>query len=438
LPFFALLIEAMLFRTCAPWTRWHDLAAGRRKILVAVFAVMGLLIALWAVNYASPVYASRPFTMVERTLTETRVLWLYLSMIVAPGLDRLGLNHDDIAISTSLVHPWTTLPAVVGISALFGTGLFFRKRQPLVSLGLLWFFLGHALESTIFGLEIAHEHRNYLPSLGIILVCVHYIQTLTARAGRWQPWLIVPAAALLFGGVTALRSSQWSSLHDLATYEVSHHPNSPRAQSYLGQSSLQLRQYDQAAAAYRRAAELDPSEPAYLMILIQLPSSTGLAPTPEERKETVRRLVARKITPGGMLVLRGLNDCILQRCAYAQKAIQEWIEALLKTDFPAQDNSFYYYVLGRSLWGQRRATEALDALAQSYTLDPKYLYPRIDAVKILLAEGQLRKAQREMSALLAANKNNRFPRDTEVAALSAIFDDLQQRKLLPNQRWIAQ
>lgn len=430
LPFFALLIEATLFRTCAPWTRWHNLALGRRKMLAAILAVAGLVFAAWAVNYASHVYATRPFTMIERGLTETRVLWFYLSLILVPGLDRFGLNHDDIPISFSPLDPWTTLFALIGIVILFGVGLFFRKRQPLLSLGILWFFVGHALESTIFGLEIAHEHRNYLPSLGVILVGIHFIQTLATRNDRWQPWLIVPAVVLLFGGVTVLRSSQWSTLYDFAVYEVRHHPDSPRAQSYLGQASLQVRQYEQAAAAYRRAAELDLSEPAYLMILIQIPSSTGLALTPEEQVETVRRLVAKKITPGGMLVLHGLNACILQQCAYAQKAVEKWIEALLKTDFPGQDNSFYYHVLGRSLWGQGRAAKAVKALRQSYTLDPKYLHPRIDAVRLLLADGQLREAEREMSALMAANKDNRFPRDKDTAALSAVFDDLKQRQLL--------
>lgn len=431
LPLFTLLLEATLFRTAWPWSRWHDLSAGYRRSISAASLILGLIAAIWVVHHASQNYGLRPFTPLERVLTEARVLWVYLSLIVAPGLDRLGLNHDDIVLSKSLLYPWSTVPALIGIAVLFGAAIFLRKRQPLLALGTLWFFIGHSLESTVFALEIAHEHRNYLPSLGIVLMGVHLFRRMAIH-NRWQSWLAVPAVALLFGAITALRSSEWSNLYDFAMYEVDHHPNSPRAQAYLGQALMQVKQYEGGAGAYRHAAALDPSEPAYLMALIQVPPSTGLSPTADEQKETIRRLVAKKITSGGMLVLHALNGCILGQCAYAQTAVEKWVRALLAADIPGQDNSFYCHLLGRSLAGQGRNTEALEAFVRSYTLDPKYLYPRIDAVKLLLAEGRLRKAEQEMSALIAANKDNHFARDDEVASLSAIFDDLRQRRLLTN------
>ena len=432
LPVFAVLIEAVLFRTSQPWARWHDLPESGRKILGALLSVSGLVFMVWVVSYASHGYALRPFTMTERGLTETRILWFYLSLILVPGLDRFGLNHDDITISTSLLHPWTTLPAVIGIIALLCAGLLMRRRQPLFALGVLWFFVGHSLESSIFGLEIAHEHRNYLPLLGVVLVGISTVRALVTWQGRWQPWLIAPAAALLLGGLTMLRSAEWSDLYTLATFEVSHHPRSPRAQAYLGQALAGKEEYEGAARAYRRAAALNPSEPSSLMILAQIPPSTGWSITAAEQERVIRLLSAKKISPSSLLTLQGLNGCILGQCTYAQKPVEEWVRALLKADLPGQDNSYYYYVLGRCLWGQERVTEALNALTSSYTLDAKYLQPRIDTVRLLLAVGQLREAQREMSALLAANKKSRFPRDSEVAALSAVFDDLQQRKLLRN------
>jgi cytochrome c-type biogenesis protein CcmH/NrfG len=430
-PLFALLFEATLFRTACPWSHWHDLSARYRRSISVASLLLGLIAMVWVVHHAAQNYGLRPFTPLERALTETRVLWMYLSLIFAPGLDRLGLNHDDIILSSSLLHPWTTLPSAIGIALLFGTAIFLRKRQPLVALGLLWFFIGHSLESTVFALEIAHEHRNYLPSLGIVLAGIGLFRTVATR-DRWQLWFAVPAVALLFSVVTALRSSQWADLYDFAVYETAHHPNSPRAQAYLGQASMKLRLFDGGAAAYRRAAALDPSEPAYLMALIQVPPSTGQSATADEQKETIRRLVAKKLTSSGMLTLHALNGCILDQCTYAQSTVEKWTRALLAADIPGQDNSFYYHLLGRSLAGQGRKTEAFEAFVRSYTLDPKYLYPRIDAVKLLLAEGRLRKAQQEMSALIVANRGNRFPRDDEIASLSAIFDDLRQRKLLTN------
>ena len=106
----------------------------------------------------------------------------------------------------SLFPPWTTLPALASIPALLRLALVVRKKQPLVSLGVLWFFTGHLLESTILPLEIAHEHRNYLPLLGIIIAMIGLIDYGCARIGHKKLWWVIPIAAMVFGGSTYLRS----------------------------------------------------------------------------------------------------------------------------------------------------------------------------------------------------------------------------------------
>ena len=108
-------------------------------------------------------YELRGFSLAERVLTEGRVLWFYLGLMLLPRLEAFGLYHDDIALSTSLFTPWTTLPALLGLAALIWLAWWLRRRAPLVSFGIAWFFIGHALESTVLPLELAHEHRNYLP-----------------------------------------------------------------------------------------------------------------------------------------------------------------------------------------------------------------------------------------------------------------------------------
>ena len=135
---------------------------------------VGLLAAMAYVYWSNPQwlwagYDLRSFTLFERLLTEGRVLWFYLGLIVFPQLEHLGLYHDDIAISTGLFTPWTTLPALVGLAWLAFLSWWTRTRAPLVSFGIAWFLIGHAMESTVLPLEIAHEHRNYLPLLGILL-----------------------------------------------------------------------------------------------------------------------------------------------------------------------------------------------------------------------------------------------------------------------------
>jgi len=81
-------------------------------------------------------YGYRSFSMTERLLTEGRVLWFYLFLILLPRLEAFGLYHDDIAVSTSLLEPWTTLPAWVGLAGLVWLAWRARKKAPLLSFGV--------------------------------------------------------------------------------------------------------------------------------------------------------------------------------------------------------------------------------------------------------------------------------------------------------------
>ena len=119
----------------------------------SVLAAVGL--ALMAAYLLSPLaewllagYGLRNFSLTERVLTEGRVLWFYIGLILFPRLEAFGLFHDDIPVSASLLVPWTTLPALFGLAVVAWLAWWARARMPLVSFGLVWFLIGHAMEST--------------------------------------------------------------------------------------------------------------------------------------------------------------------------------------------------------------------------------------------------------------------------------------------------
>ena len=118
-------------------------------------------------NIFSP-YTNRPFTMAERLLTQPRVLFIYLSLLAVPMTGRMSILHD-VAVSRSLVDPWTTLPAIIGVVSciVFFWGL--SHKHPLMAFCGLFFFLSHAVESSFLNLELIYEHRNYVPSMFIFL-----------------------------------------------------------------------------------------------------------------------------------------------------------------------------------------------------------------------------------------------------------------------------
>ncbi|WP_319409956.1 tetratricopeptide repeat protein [uncultured Desulfosarcina sp.] len=112
----------------------------------------------------------RPYTPLERVLTQPRVIWQYLSLLFYPTQSRLTLLHD-IDFSTSLVSPWTTLPAMISLVLIFIGALFWgARRQPLAAYCIIFFLINHAIEGSFLNLELIYEHRNYLPSMMLFIL----------------------------------------------------------------------------------------------------------------------------------------------------------------------------------------------------------------------------------------------------------------------------
>lgn len=177
----------------------------------------------------SGVFSSRDFNLIERLLTESRILFNYLYHILLPSVGDSTLFHDDYVVSRSIINPWTTLPSVVGIIFLFVSSLILRTRLPIIAFSLAWFLVGHLLESTVIGLELYFEHRNYLPMLGFFLAGAWYIVKATPKIRIPIAVTGVILLALLSFSVMQ-NASLWGNPKELAAMWYEHHPNSARAQ----------------------------------------------------------------------------------------------------------------------------------------------------------------------------------------------------------------
>ena len=110
----------------------------------------------------------RPFSMGQRLLTQPRVLFFYLSLIVFPMSSRLSLIHD-FETSLSFFTPWTTWAALGGLLLCIVILLLLARNYALLSFCGLFFFLNHAVEGSFLNLEMVYEHRNYIPSMLIFV-----------------------------------------------------------------------------------------------------------------------------------------------------------------------------------------------------------------------------------------------------------------------------
>ena len=201
LPLAIFLLDLLLIQGISPES------LNRNFIFVILPFLLVLIILFFFTNLPGLIggYSQRPFTLEERVMTEPRIVLFYVSLLLYPATSRLTLLHD-VELSTSLLHPWTTGPAIAAVLGGIILAVWLARRKPLVSFCLFFFFLNHIVESTVLPLELIYEHRNYLPSLflftPVAMGAVYIFQRFAEKAAVQAGGGIALAVALILMGTT--------------------------------------------------------------------------------------------------------------------------------------------------------------------------------------------------------------------------------------------
>lgn len=207
---------------------------------------LGLAILIIANSKLFIGYETREFNMMQRLLTESRVLLDYLEHLILPKGDQFGLVHDDYLISESLFKPFSTFFHVLFwlFSIVVCYSLVLSNKYKLISFGLLFFILGHIVESSVFPLEIYFEHRNYLPSFGIYFTLTHLVFVLFKK---FKITLLILPLPLLFGFKTSDEVYYWTTNHRLINKYYQAHPDSARAMVTMSSHLMNIKDYENAS-----------------------------------------------------------------------------------------------------------------------------------------------------------------------------------------------
>jgi tetratricopeptide (TPR) repeat protein len=266
---------------------FQDLSLQRTKrVLVLGLIAGGLLLTLlgiWLFIPGNPLaffgsYDSRPFGLIERLLTEPRILLFYVSLIFYPIPDRFSIEHD-VTVSTSLFQPWTTLPAILLTLVLIVFGFSQVRKRPLIALAILFFYLNHVVESTVIPLELIFEHRNYLPSLFLFLpVAAGLIKLLDyVKQRRYSIRYVLSGFIVLLiiviGSGTYIRNRAWATEVSLWQDAMVKAPRSARPLTNLAWQMVygpqaDPGQYDVALKLYEKALSLQKSRSALNPVIL--------------------------------------------------------------------------------------------------------------------------------------------------------------------------
>jgi hypothetical protein len=207
--------------------RWY-----RRLIIVSAVSLIFVFIYYSLFNTA---FGFRVFDRSERLGIEGVILAKYWQYWLWPWGADVGLFHDDFEhwVSTEgvgLKPFWWILHVVLIFAACV-----WRKKIPLVAFGILFFYISHVIESTIWPLELMYEHRNYLPTVGLSLVMASLAYYLVeACRNKELAVLGLSIIALYLGSLLiqlTYRTALWADYRILVSKWAYEHPDSLRSQT---------------------------------------------------------------------------------------------------------------------------------------------------------------------------------------------------------------
>jgi len=219
------------------------------------------------VDFSDNPWPNRSFNQIQRLLSESRIVTEYLYHLWVPRIEGRGLFQDGYLISKTLFAPITTFFSVLGLLSLVMLALAVRKKWPLFSLAILFFFVAHLTESTVVGLELYFEHRNYLAALFLFLplaaALVSLGEKMRVRVAVVTTGLIILVLALM----TWKRAELWSNSERLELYWAYATPNSPRAQNSI---ATHLSRNGHQLEAERKFAEASENLPDSALLTLNL------------------------------------------------------------------------------------------------------------------------------------------------------------------------
>jgi hypothetical protein len=249
IPFMLLIIE-LLFFLKDDRTKWYK----RIIIFLVLFATVPIIpgtnLLLKGYSQSDPNVTFKASTAMDRMqyfYTELNVILLYIRLMLIPDWQNFDYSND-YPISKTIWENYSYVSFLI-LAATMLFALYTLKRNRLVSLGIIWFYLGLAVESSFISIkDVYFEHRLYYPCAGFamfILGMIFYDRKL--RKGRLyhlfkKPLLMFLTVTIvltaLYTGLTLRRNYVYSDSIRLWTDVALKAPGSGRAHSVLATSYL--------------------------------------------------------------------------------------------------------------------------------------------------------------------------------------------------------
>jgi tetratricopeptide (TPR) repeat protein len=259
------VFPALLLLTDYFWNPGFSFEGIRRNwrlyALMAAGSAIGAVKVLQVLAAASSAgFRVKDLTWYDYLFTQFRVFFTYLRLFVFPA----GQTVDyDYPISHTILEHGAIF-GLIGILAILGAAVYYRRRYPLACYGLFAFVILLAPTSSFIPIaDPISERRIYLPMIGLLLVAIDLIRRAPLKP---TPLAVTLGAVLLIAGaLTYRRSIVWSGAIPLWEDAVQKSPTKARAHFQLAFAYFDANLCHEAEEQYQKASEL--KKPDYMLLL---------------------------------------------------------------------------------------------------------------------------------------------------------------------------
>jgi tetratricopeptide (TPR) repeat protein len=391
LPAFIALYEWYFFqRLDTRWIKRHFLMLCGFMLLVVIISLIYL--ENQPVAKILSTYNNRDFTLSQRVLTEFRVVMFYIGLLLWPHPSRLNLDHD-FPLSYALTNPITTLFSIAAIGVIIILAILCARREPLISFSILWFFGNLIIESSVIGLELVFEHRNYLPStfatLAVVTLVTRYLKP------YWLSIISLCVVGTLFTLWTYQRNQTWSD--EIALYRDSSEksPRKARPHNNLGAALSRQGYLKEAIEHYHTALRL---KPGYIDAHYNLGYALAKQGNLKEGIYHFQQVLRRE--PKHVKAHNNMGVSLVLQKRYSE-AIHHFRSALAITPWDAD----LHNNLGYALMAQGLLEQAIQQITRALELDPNHARAHTNLGLALRSRGDLKAARDQFIRALEISPN---------------------------------
>lgn len=336
---------------------------------------------------------NRPFSSLERVLTEFRVVMHYIGLIIYPNPDRLVFDYN-FPLSISLFSPISTVVSILSLALICVLAAVIAKKERFIAFCVFWFFINLILESSVICLEIIFEHRTYLPSMFLLAI----IPALLVRT-RLNTVLMTIVLLTLCAGCgywTIKRNKTWQDLIGFWQDSINKQPMKARGYNNLGVALAEANRMGEAGENFLKALELLPDFPeAY--------SNLGLVQYRQNRLVEAEKNFKQALDLRSHYIEGRLNLASLYKDQGKYDEALEQYRALYRQ---IPDNSIINKEMGQTLLRMGRPEESLSYLEKALGKLPQDKNVLLARGEVFMRSGKLEEAIQSYQAVLNVDKEN--------------------------------